>query len=108
MAKYTVVKAFRDFEDKLPNGEFHTYYDGDKYPRAGRVNEERAALLSSKKNKRGEILIKELKEETENVPDATIQKAMDELKDSTNDKPETEKKETEKAEETKAKKEAAK
>lgn len=101
MPKYTVVKAFRDFEDKLPNGEFHTYYEGDEYPRAEQVNEERAALLSSEKNKRGEILIKEVKEEVPEKEEA--------LENPTEEAPkkvaETKAK---KAEDEKAKKEAAK
>lgn len=105
MAKYTVVKAFRDFEDKLPNGEYHTYYEGDKYPRTGRANEERAALLSSKKNKRKEIVIKEVVEEQKEENAKEEQKEEATKEEVTKEVVETKAK---KAEDEKAKKEAAK
>ena len=58
MAKYEVVKDFTDLND-----EDYVYTKGDKYPRSGRAKKERIEELSTKKNKRGEVLIKEVKED---------------------------------------------
>ena len=58
MAKYEVVKDFTDLND-----EDYVYAKGDKYPRSGRAKKERIEELSTKKNKRGEVLIKEVKED---------------------------------------------
>lgn len=55
---YKVVKDFTDKTDK------HIYRAGDAYPRKGvKADEARIKELSSKENKRGEILIKEVKEQ---------------------------------------------
>ena len=60
MAKYVVVKDFTDLQD---GG--HVYKKGDAFPRTGRAKKERIDELSTKKNKRGEVLIKEVKEDDE-------------------------------------------
>jgi len=58
LAKYVVIKDFRDLQD-----DNHLYRAGDKFPRKGRVKKERIEELSTTKNKRGEVLIKEVKED---------------------------------------------
>ncbi|WP_187441981.1 hypothetical protein [Sutcliffiella horikoshii] len=57
MAKYRVVKAFTDLQD-----ENHVYRVGDKFPRSGRAKKERIEELSSKDNKRKEVLIEEVED----------------------------------------------
>ena len=53
---YKVIKDFTDAQDK------HTYFTGDTYPREGVTpSKERIAELASTDNKRGEILIEEVK-----------------------------------------------
>lgn len=55
---YKVIKYFTDLLDND-----HPYDVGDVFPRKGLiVSEERLAELSSENNKRGETLIKEVKE----------------------------------------------
>lgn len=50
---YRVIKSFTDAQDDM-----HVYLAGDTYPREGlKVSEERVAELSSKANRRGEVLI---------------------------------------------------
>lgn len=44
--KYVVIKDFTDLQDKN-----HIYRVGDKYPRKGRVKNERVEELSSSANK---------------------------------------------------------
>ncbi|WP_332632020.1 hypothetical protein [Halalkalibacter flavus] len=58
MAKYIVIKDFADLQD---NG--HVYHAGDKFPRKGRVKNDRIEELSSTSNKIGEVLIQEVGEE---------------------------------------------
>lgn len=76
MAKYTVVKAFTDLTDKIGKDEFHIYQEKDKYPRSGRAKAERVAELSTNKNLRKEVLIKEVVEEdvTEDDPKTVEQR----------------------------------
>lgn len=57
MAKYEVVKDFTDLQD-----DNHVYHKGDKYPRKGKAKKERIEELSTDKNERGEVLIKEVEE----------------------------------------------
>ena len=57
MSKFVVIRDFKDLKDGN-----HIYRVNDKYPHKGRVNIERAKELSSKNNKRGIPLIKEIKE----------------------------------------------
>jgi hypothetical protein len=57
MAKYKVIKAFKDLED-----DNHIYQAGDKYPRSGRAKKERIEALSSDQNKRKEVFIEEVDE----------------------------------------------
>lgn len=57
MAKYEVIKDFTDLQDNN-----HVYVKGDKFPRSGRAKKERIEELSTKDNKRNEVLIKEVKE----------------------------------------------
>lgn len=57
MAKYVVVKDFKDLQDNN-----HIYRKGDKYPHKGRVKKERIEELSTTKNIRKEVLIKEVEE----------------------------------------------
>lgn len=57
MAKYRVVKDFKDLQD-----DGHIYKAGDKFPRSGRAKKERIEELSSKDNLRKEILIEEVEE----------------------------------------------
>lgn len=54
---YKVVKAFTDLQD-----DNHVYKAGDSFPRNGyEPKAGRIAELASDKNKRGEVLIKEVK-----------------------------------------------
>ncbi|WP_245669364.1 hypothetical protein [Caryophanon tenue] len=53
--KYKVIKQFKDLQDNN-----HIYNVGDKYPRKGRINKERAEELSSTNNKIGLPLIMEI------------------------------------------------
>ena len=56
---YKVIKFFTDLQDNK-----HPYHEGETFPREGvEVTPERLKELSSKKNKRGVALIKEVKEE---------------------------------------------
>lgn len=52
---YKVVKDFTDLKD-----DNHVYRKGDKYPRKGKGTKARIEELSTKKNKRKEVLIKEV------------------------------------------------
>jgi hypothetical protein len=57
---YVVIREFTDKEDK------QKYKVGDRYPHRGFAKKERLEELSSKKNQRGEVLIKfKESEETE-------------------------------------------
>lgn len=61
---YLVCKAFTDLQDNN-----HVYSVGDEYPRKGSSpTPERVMELASKENKRGEILIKEVKAPKEEKP----------------------------------------
>lgn len=56
---YKVVQFFTDLED-----DNYAYGAGDTFPRAGaKPSKERIAELASAENKRGIVLIKEVKEE---------------------------------------------
>lgn len=57
MAKYRVVKDFKDLQD-----DGHIYKAGDKFPRSGRAKKERIEELSTKDNLRKEIFIEEVDE----------------------------------------------
>lgn len=52
MAKYKVIRKFKDLQD-----DNHIYNVGDKYPRKGRVKKDRVEELLSSNNKIGEPLI---------------------------------------------------
>ncbi|MEK5055872.1 hypothetical protein HLK66_16230 [Niallia circulans] len=56
--KYVVIKDFTDLQDKN-----HIYRVGDKYPRKGRVKNERVEELSSSANKLKTPLIKVVEED---------------------------------------------
>ena len=58
MANYIVIHDFIDLHDNR-----HLYRAGDKFPRKGRAKKARIEELSTTKNKRGEVLIKEVKED---------------------------------------------
>ena len=60
MAKYVVVKDFTD-----PQDGNHIYREGKPYPRKGNATKKRIEELSTKKNKRKEIFIKEVEENGE-------------------------------------------
>ncbi|PPA71912.1 hypothetical protein [Jeotgalibacillus proteolyticus] len=63
MPKYEVIKDFTDQQDN--NHVYRAARDnkpGDKFPRKGKVKKERIEELLSSENKRGEPLIKEVKE----------------------------------------------
>ena len=61
MAKYKVIRKFKDLQD---DGFF--YNVGDVYPRKSkRASKKRIAELSSSENRRGEPLIEEVVEDTE-------------------------------------------
>ena len=60
MTKYTVIKDFTDLED-----DNHVYRKGDKFPRKGRAKKERIEALTSKNNKRGEIVVETVSEAEE-------------------------------------------
>lgn len=55
---YEVVKDFTDLQDNN-----HIYRAGDKFPHKGKATKKRLEELSTKKNKRKEVLIKEVKED---------------------------------------------
>ncbi len=56
---YKVLKDFTDFGDK------HIYRAGDEFPRVGaKANEKRIAELSTCQNRRGEVLIAAIEEES--------------------------------------------
>lgn len=55
MAKYEVVKSFRDVQD-----ENHIYRAGDKFPRTGKAKKERIEELSTKNNSAKQVFIKEV------------------------------------------------
>lgn len=56
---YKVIKSFTDLQDNN-----HLYKEGDTYPRKGfDVLPSRVKELATIKNRRGEILIKEVEEE---------------------------------------------
>lgn len=57
MPRYVVVKDFTDLQD-----DNHVYKKDDKFPRKGKAKKERIEELSTKNNKRNEVLIKEVKE----------------------------------------------
>ena len=61
--EYIVIKSFTDKDDK------HKYKVGDRYPNRGFAKKERAEELSSRKNLRGEVLIKALKNTDEDERD---------------------------------------
>ncbi len=60
--KYMVVSAFKDLEDNE-----HIYIVGDEYPRADKsideISKERIEQLTTTNNKKGRVLIKEIKAE---------------------------------------------
>ena len=61
---YRVIKFFTDLQDNN-----YPYHEGDTFPREGvTVTAERLKELASKKNKRGVVLIKEVKEEVKDIP----------------------------------------
>ena len=55
--KYQVIKRFKDTHDKN-----HIYEAGDKYPRKGKLDQERAMSLATKMNNCGEPFIVEVGE----------------------------------------------
>ncbi|MDN4609127.1 hypothetical protein [Sporosarcina highlanderae] len=55
--KFQVINRFRDTKDKG-----HIYEVGDKYPRKGRLNKERAETLAGTSNKYGYPFIEEIEE----------------------------------------------
>ena len=58
---FRVIKYFTDLQDNK-----HPYHEGDTFPREGlTVTPERIKELASKKNRRGEALIKEVKDHVE-------------------------------------------
>lgn len=72
--QYKVVKDFKDMKDD------HVYRAGDLFPRPdANVGEERIKELSSKNNKRGEVLIVAV-EDKEEVSSVAIEKAPEEKK----------------------------
>ena len=62
MAKYRVVKDFSDLQD-VEGDKAYVYRENDKFPRKGRAKKERIEELSTKNNKRGEVLIEEVTED---------------------------------------------
>lgn len=52
---YVVVKDFTDLKDNN-----HVYRENDPYPRKGKATKARIEELSTTKNKRKEVLIKEV------------------------------------------------
>lgn len=59
MAKYRVVKAFKDLQD-----DGHRYEVGDEYPRKGKkTTKKRVAELSSTENKRHAVMITPIEDE---------------------------------------------
>lgn len=52
---YEVIVDFTDLQDNN-----HVYVVGDKFPRSGKATKKRFEELSSDKNKRKEVLIKEV------------------------------------------------
>lgn len=58
MAKYIVVRDFRDLQDND-----HIYRAGDKYPRKGRAKKERITELLGSKNLIGVPLIREAEDD---------------------------------------------
>lgn len=56
--KYEVIKDFKDLQDKN-----HIYRVGDKYPRKGKVKNERVEELSTSANKLNTPLIKAVEED---------------------------------------------
>lgn len=58
MAKYIVVRDFRDLQDND-----HIYRAGDKYPRKGRAKKERTTELLGSKNLIGVPLIREVEDD---------------------------------------------
>jgi len=57
MPKYVVTTDFTDLQDGN-----HVYRAGDKYPRKGNASKKRIEELTSTKNKRKEVVIKEVEE----------------------------------------------
>lgn len=53
--EYIVIKDFKDLKDND-----HIYRAGDKYPRQGKGIKARIEELTTNKNKRKEVLIKEV------------------------------------------------
>lgn len=53
--EYIVVKDFRDIKD-----DNHIYREHDPYPREGKATQSRIEELSTKRNKRKEVLIKKV------------------------------------------------
>lgn len=62
MAKYVVIKAFKDLQDNN-----YIYKAGDKFPRSGRAKKERIEELSTTNNKLGEVLIQKVEEDDSDV-----------------------------------------
>lgn len=76
MEKYEVVHRFKDLEDND-----YIYKIGDIYPREGlEPTKKRIKELSTEKNKIGEVLIKKIKEEAEEVVEEEAEKVVQEEK----------------------------
>lgn len=68
---YKVIKTFTDLQD-----DNHKYITGDTYPRDGvEVSEERIKELSTKKNRRGIILIEKIDKPVSDESQAEIVEA---------------------------------
>lgn len=68
---YKVIKTFTDLQD-----DNHKYITGDTYPRNGvEVSEERIEELSTKKNRRGIILIEKIDEPVSDESQAEVVEA---------------------------------
>ena len=71
MEKYEVIHRFKDSEDNN-----HIYKVGDIYPREGlEPTKKRIKELSTDKNKIGEVLIKKVEEEAEEVVEEKAEEA---------------------------------
>lgn len=76
MEKYEVVHRFKDLEDND-----YIYKVGDIYPREGiEPTKKRIKELSTEKNKIGEVLIKKIEEEAEEVVEEEAEKVVQEEK----------------------------
>lgn len=68
---YKVIKTFTDLQD-----DNHKYITGDTYPRNGvEVSKERIEELSTKKNRRGIILIEKIDEPVSDESQAEVVEA---------------------------------